>query len=258
MSWQPIDCHAHTTLSDGALTPAELVTAVRERGVRPSIADHCSTDVRYAVKTLDALREYLDELERHDVARGGEFCWHDSLWRELPDDLASRFTHRIGSLHAIFPPGESRYIHMFGRLPEGLVPEQYMEMHIGNLERLCDEMPVDILAHPTLVPLALRALPAEDLWCDEHEQRMATALARSGIAFELSARYQPHERIVRTMIAGGVRLSLGSDGHTREQVGDLAIPLELARRLGARDEDLYDPFVHGARTSGTRLGGATV
>ncbi|MGI8499397.1 MAG: hypothetical protein ACR2OG_17630 [Gemmatimonadaceae bacterium] len=259
MSWQPIDCHAHTTMSDGALTPEELVTAVRERGVRPSIADHCSTDVRYAVSTLDGIREYLDELDRHDVARGGEFCWHDSLWRELPDDLTARFTHRLGSLHALYPPGESRYIHMFGKaLPEGLVPDQYMELHVASLEQLCGEMPVDILAHPTLLPLALRSLPAEDLWSEEHEERLATALARSGIAFELSARYRAHERIVRTMIAYDVRLSLGSDGHTREQVGDLSVPLDLARRLGARDQDLYDPFVHGARTSGTRVGGATV
>jgi hypothetical protein len=45
-----------------------------------------------------------------------------------------------------------------------------------------------------------------------------------------------------------VRLSLGSDGHSREQVADVAHPLALARSVGVRDEDLYDPTRHGSRT----------
>ena len=47
----------------------------------------------------------------------------------------------------------------------------------------------------------------------------------------------------------GVRLSLGSDGHTRAQVGDLAFPLEMAMRVGAETHSLFDPYVHGTRTA---------
>jgi predicted metal-dependent phosphoesterase TrpH len=50
--WIPLDCHAHTKLSDGALTVEELVVQVRGRGVRPSVSDHLSTDVAGSVKTL--------------------------------------------------------------------------------------------------------------------------------------------------------------------------------------------------------------
>jgi histidinol phosphatase-like PHP family hydrolase len=53
---------------------------------------------------------------------------------------------------------------------------------------------------------------------------------------------------VRRAAARGVRLSLGSDGHTADQVGDLSFPLALARQLGVRDDALYDPFVHGSRS----------
>jgi histidinol phosphatase-like PHP family hydrolase len=53
---------------------------------------------------------------------------------------------------------------------------------------------------------------------------------------------------VRRAADTGVRLSLGSDGHSREQVADVAHPLALARSLGVRDEDLYDPTRHGSRT----------
>jgi histidinol phosphatase-like PHP family hydrolase len=249
-SWTPIDCHAHTTMSDGELTVQELIDLVHARGVRPSVTDHLSTDVSYAVKSVDAVRAYLDELEPYDVAVGGEFCWHDPLWRELPDDITARFTHRIGSLHAVKITGAERPLSMFHRaLPDALTPSQYMDYHLDDLERLAAEMPVDILAHPTLIPLPIRNLPTDELWTDEREERMVEALFNAGIAFEISNRYRPHERLVQRAHDRGVQLSLGSDGHTRAQVGDLAFPLEMAKRVGAEESSLFDPFVHGTRAA---------
>jgi histidinol phosphatase-like PHP family hydrolase len=248
--WTPIDCHAHTTMSDGALTIEELIEAVRARGVRPSVADHLSTDVSLSVKSIEGVREYLDALEPHDVARGGEFCWHDPLWRELPDELAARFTHRVGSLHAVHIPGATHPLSMFHRtLPDELTPAAYMALHLDDLERLAAEMPVDILAHPTLLPLPLRNLPVDELWTDALEERLVDALYRADIAFEISNRYRPHERLVKRAHERGVQLSLGSDGHTRAQVGDLAFPLEMAMRVGAEESTLFDPYVHGTRAA---------
>lgn len=249
-SWTPIDCHAHTTLSDGELTIPELMETVRARGVRPSVSDHLSTDVTLAVKTIDGVREYLDALAAYDVAYGGEFCWHDSLWRELPDDLAARFTHRIGSLHAVRASGADARVSMFQRaLPDGISTAAYMELHLDDVERLAAEMPVDILAHPTLVPLPLRQLPVDEIWTEALEERLVDALFDAGIAFEISTRYRPHERLVRRAHERGVRLSLGSDGHTRAQVGDLTASLAMARLVGAQESALFDPFVHGTRAT---------
>ena len=248
--WTPIDCHAHTTMSDGALSIEELIEAVRARGVRPSVADHLSTDVSQAVKSIEGVREYLDALEPYDVARGGEFCWHDALWRELPDDLSARFTHKLGSLHAVHIPGTSQPLSMWHReLPNGLTPAAYMALHLDELERFAAGMPVDILSHPTLLPLPIRDVPVDELWTDALEERLVDALYRAEIAFEISNRYRPHERLVKRAHDRGVRLSLGSDGHTRAQVGDLAFPLEMARRVGAEDGTLFDPFVHGTRAA---------
>jgi histidinol phosphatase-like PHP family hydrolase len=245
--WIPLDCHAHTTLSDGALSVEELVAQVKSRGVRPSVSDHLSTDVSGAVKTIWAVREYIETLDRHDVLRGAEFCWHDPLWRKVPEDLRPRFTHCIGSLHAVFLTDGSR-AHVFARaLPDGLTAGDYMDYHVGNAEMLAQAMPVDILAHPTLIALPLRGMPTDELWTEEREERLVEALYHGGIAFEVSNRYRPHERLVRRALDRGVRLSLGSDGHTSEQVGDIAYPLAFVRQLGARDEDLYDPAVHGSK-----------
>jgi histidinol phosphatase-like PHP family hydrolase len=248
VTWRPVDCHAHSTLSDGALTVPEIVERGATLGVRPSVSDHISRDVAVGPRDVEAIGDYLDELERHPVLRSGEFCWHDALWRELPPELTRRFTHRVGSLHAVFLP-DGRVVHSFSRrFPEGLSGEAYMDVLIDNLERFAREMPVDILAHPTLLPLSLRDRPTEELWTEAHEERAAAALRTAGIALEVSARYRPHERLIRRAADVGVRISLGSDGHSPEQIADVSWPLALTRSLGIRDVDLYDPCAHGSRT----------
>lgn len=247
MTWQPRDCHAHSTWSDGELTPAAVVTVAAGRGVRPSITDHASRAVAVGPRTPEQIARYLDELETLPVARGAEFCWHDALWRELPDALTERFTHRIGSLHAVHLP-DGTLVHAFQpRLPPELSADAYMDAHLAELERFAREMPVDILAHPTLLPHAFRARPLEELWTEAREERAVEALHEAGIAFEVSARYRPHLRFVARAAARGVRLSLGSDGHSREQVANVAWSLALTRSLGVADTALYDPLVHGSR-----------
>ena len=246
MAWKPVDCHAHSTMSDGALDVPALIERVTGRGVRPSVSDHISRDVNGAVASVEAIEQYLDELDRYEVARGGEFCWHDSLWRELPEPLSARFTHKPGSLHAIYLDDRS-LVHAFSRrYPAALSPDAYMSAHIANAEQLAATMPVDILAHPTLITLALRTIPVDELWTEEREERLVSALFEAGIAFEISSRYKPHERLVRRAVDRGVRIALGSDGHSSDQVGDVTFSLALARHCGVRDEDLFDPHQRAA------------
>ena len=62
MSWQPVDCHAHSTFSDGALTVEQVVARAAELGVRPSIADHISRDVARSITTIEeVVRETIME-----------------------------------------------------------------------------------------------------------------------------------------------------------------------------------------------------
>ena len=244
--WQPLDCHAHSTCSDGVLSPDDVIATAAARGVRGTVSDHASRDVRYSLKSPDAVDAY-EALIAHLSYRSAEFCSHDSLWRELSDAQLDRLTHRIGSLHAV-PLDDGSLVRMFQKqLPAGLSTTMYMARHIDAVDALADEMPIDIFAHPTLLPYTLRDLPAEELWDESHEERLVLALKRNGIAFEVSNRYRSHLRLVQRAVAHGVRLSLGSDGHQRDQIGNLEWPLALTRSLGVADDALYDPFVHGTR-----------
>ncbi len=227
---------------------AQVEARGRTLRIRTSVSDHISRDAPTSLTSVAAIATYLDDLERHDVLRGGEFCWHDALWRELPDDIVARFTHRLGSLHSIRLNNGAFFRAFSAVLPDELTPSVYMEAHVSSLEALAREMPVDILAHPTLVPPPMRTIPVEELWTIEHEERAVAALLAGGQAFEISTRYPPHERLVRRAADAGVRLSLGSDGHAFEQVANITSPLAMARALGVKDEALYDPARHGSRT----------
>jgi hypothetical protein len=137
------------------------VAAVEARGALPSVADHLSRDVSSAVKSPAAVAAYLDMLEalRVDVPAlgiAGEFCWHDALWRELDEHTWARFTHTVGSLHAVTLP-DGRWLHMFAsRWPAGLDVDAYMDAHVASLERFAAEMPVELLATPRCCPIPLR------------------------------------------------------------------------------------------------------
>ena len=230
------------------MSVAEVVARGQALGVRVSVSDHISHDAPTTVDSVRAMEHYLADLEQHDVLRGGEFCWHDPLWREMPTEVTRRFTHRLGSLHSIRLANGSYWRAFTQFLPDSVSIEQYIEAHVTSLETLAAEMPVDVLAHPTLLPPPLRTLDPHELWSEAQEERMVLALHEGRIAFEISNRYPPHERLVRRAADAGVRLSLGSDGHSREQVGNIAAPLAMARSVGVTDEMLYDPERHGSRT----------
>ena len=248
MIWQPVDCHAHSTFSDGALTIPQVVERAASLGVHPSVADHISHDVSKSIGSIERVAEYLDALDQYDILHGGEFCYHDSLWREVPEDLVRRFTHRVGSIHAVRMADGTMVRAFARRLPSDRLVDAYMDAHIDYLEEFAREMTVDILAHPTLIAFPFRTFDIDTLWTEAREERLVEALFAANIAFEISNRYVPHERLVRRAVDRGVRIALGSDGHTFEQMADVVHPLATARGLGVRDDDLYDPRRHGSKT----------
>jgi histidinol phosphatase-like PHP family hydrolase len=105
-------------------------------------------------------------------------------------------------------------------------------------------MPIQIIAHPTLTPPALYALEPDvhAWWTDDREDRFVEALVESGVAMEISNRYQlPHDRLLRKARQAGARFSLGSDGHHEAQIAQLGWAVETARRVGVTDADLFVP-----------------
>lgn len=239
------DLHAHTTMSDGHLPLERVVEVARERGVEIGIADHVSTrNVARFVSSEPAVRAYLDALEGALVFRSGEFCWCDTLWATLPEDVMARFDYRIGSNHGFWLPDGSLASPWWQTLPSpwDARPQELMEIMVANLCDMVRTMPVQIAAHSTLLPPALLALEndVEAWWTPEREGRYVEALVESGVALEISNRYRlPHDRLLRRAREAGARFSLGSDGHSEAQVARLEWAVETARRVGVTDASLF-------------------
>jgi histidinol phosphatase-like PHP family hydrolase len=246
------DLHCHTTMSDGHLTLEQVVARAAELGVEVGIADHVSTrNPAMFLADEREVRAYLDALKGAPVFRSGEFCWCDELWRELPAEVMARFDYRIGSNHGFWLPDGSVASPWWETLPApwDAEPQRLMELLVANLCDMVRTMPIQIAAHSTLIPPALRALE-DDVhawWTEEREERYVEALVGSGVALEISNRYRlPHDRLLRRAKEAGLRFSLGSDGHGERQVARLEWAAETARRVGVGDADLFVPERRGA------------
>ncbi len=127
-----------------------------------------------------------------------------------------------------------------------------MDVMVDELCRMVRTMPIHIAAHSTLTPPALFDLEGDvdAWWTEEREDRYVDALAESGVALEISNRYRlPHDRLLRKALQAGVRFSLGSDGHGRDQVARLEWAAETARRVGVTDARPVRPRAAAASSS---------
>jgi histidinol phosphatase-like PHP family hydrolase len=240
------DLHCHTAMSDGHLTLAQVVEVAARRGVQVGIADHVSTRHRLFVRTRGEVERYLDALDGAPVFRSAEFCWCDTLWRDLPDEVMDRFDYRIGSNHGFWLPDGSTASPWWETLPApwDAQPQRLMEILAANLCDMVRAMPIQIAAHSTFIPAAFTALEPDvhAWWTEAREDRYVEALRGSGVALEISNRYRlPHDRLLRKAKDAGVRFSLGSDGHHERQVAALDWATETARRIGITDADLFVP-----------------
>jgi histidinol phosphatase-like PHP family hydrolase len=241
------DLHVHTTMSDGYVPLEDLVRIAAERGVQIGVADHVSRrNMKRFVSTEARVREYLDAVEAQDVFVSGEFCWCDNYYLELPDEVMRRFDYLVGSNHGFELPGGGMASPWWEQLPAEWKgrPQKLMDVMVDALCEMVRTMPIQIAAHSTLTPPALYAIDADvdAWWTAEREDRYVEALAESGVALEISNRYRlPHDRLLRKALRAGVRFSLGSDGHGRDQVARLEWAAETARRVGVTDADLFVP-----------------
>lgn len=239
------DLHAHTDMSDGDLPLHEVAAIARALGVQIGIADHISTrnPARF-VSDAAGVRRYLAALDGEGVLRAGEFCWCDTLWSDLPRGLLDQFDYRIGSNHGFWLPDGTTASPWWARLPApwDRCPNELMEIMVLNLCDLVRTMPVDIVAHSTLLPPALLEVEGDlhAWWTEEREDRFVEAVAESGVAIEISNRYRlPHDRLLVKAREAGARFSLGSDGHHRSQIAQLGWALRAAARAGITPAEMF-------------------
>jgi histidinol phosphatase-like PHP family hydrolase len=230
-----LDLHVHSIHSDGSMTVEEILQVANRKGYVVGIADHASPEDKIV---HDAhLVSYLDDLERYPVFRSIEL--DVELGTGLSSTCLEKLDYIIVGLHFL----TLNRIQTFFWDPLALIPdpESFVEAYIATAASAMRRMKMDILAHPTLLPISLRAESAL-LWTPARIRRLVAAAVENRVALEISGHWQvPSDELLREGLRQGATFSLGSDGHGPDSMCDLAYPLEMLRTLEIGPDRIFTP-----------------
>jgi len=252
------DFHLHSNYSDGAFLPA-MVDAAAAAGLEGiGLADHCVVTEREAARdertrygfTLDqtyerrrrAIEQAREEaaVEIYDAVEMNYEPRDEDRIEEFLDD--ADFEYSIGSVHAV--EGLSiQSSSAFAGLSEA-EPDRVVDRYYENLVALVESGLFDIAAH---LDLPERTPPLRGRSTEDHYRRVAEALAGSRTVPEINAgralreegSVHPSEPFLDALLDRGVGVTVGTDAHRPDELGDRAAFLE--RYLDDRGVDPVAP-----------------
>jgi DNA polymerase (family 10) len=235
------DLHMHTDWSDGRETIEAMVAEARARGYEyVAISDHSQSrglDPERVARQWERIEELNATGPGIRVLKATEVDILADGRLDFEDDLLAGFDFVTASVHSGFRQSSAR-------LTERLL-------------RAIESPHVDAIGHPTGRMMGRRRSYEIDL------DRVLERAAATGTFLEINAqplRLDLDDRTAREAIAAGVRLTIGSDAHTRAGLGFMRYGLLVARRACARREDIVNtrPFaeVQALRSAPTRPAGA--
>ncbi|HTR74096.1 MAG TPA: DNA polymerase/3'-5' exonuclease PolX [Solirubrobacterales bacterium] len=211
------DLHAHTTLSDGRDSLAEMAAAGRERGYSyMAITDHSATHGFGDDVQPDALRRRIEEVrawnEEHGSRRfrllvGSEINIGLDGSLDYPDELVAELDWVVASVHTSFNVSEKD---MTARVVTAI-----------------EDPNVDCIGHLTGRLIGRREPYAIDV------EAVAEAAARTGTMIEINGnpnRRDLSDRHARLAADAGVRIVLDTDAHGVDTLANMAYAVATARR----------------------------
>jgi DNA polymerase (family X) len=217
------DLHCHTRWSDGTRTVAQMAEAARARGFAYlAISDHSQSlamaggldaeRVRRQWEEIEAVNERWDDIR---VLRATEMDILADGRLDFEDELLAEFDWVTASVHSGFGQDAARYTsRVLGAIASPFV---------------------DVIGHPTGRMLGRRGHAPLDL------PQIVEAAAESGTYLEVNAQPQRLDLdadMARRALAGGARVTIGSDAHSEGAFDFVRFGLLVARRAGARPEDV--------------------
>jgi DNA polymerase (family 10) len=224
------DTHVHSDWSDGVDSIAAMARAARSRGYRWMVLTDHSPSLGIA-RGLEPERidEQGRELERLNaelapfrILHGTEMEIRADGRLDYPDELLSRFEMVIASVHT------SR--------------NQPAAQLTARTLAAIENPHVDVIAHPT-GRIVNRRDPMPLDW-----PRIFEAAARTGTMLEMngSPRLDLDDSLGRAAADAGVRLTLASDAHRTEELGQLDYAVSMARRAWITPEQVAGSLEVGA------------
>lgn len=231
------DLHLHSTYSDGRSAVPQLVERANSIGFVFAVSDHYSPDMK--MQDDAGLSAYLDELEQYPVYRAVELDLGEQL--AMSAENLARLDYRIGSMHNVVTETGERLPIRNGE-PEGGF-DRYMDLYIAAFRRDVLAGTVQMIGHPTFLPLIRGGGGLHDqLWTEERRRAYIEAAAESGVGLEISTRYNvPTPVFMREALEAGVRFAVGSDSHWLDRTADITLPLRYVEEFEIPAERFFLP-----------------
>jgi DNA polymerase (family 10) len=208
------DTHVHSDWSDGVDSIEAMARAARDRGYRWMVLTDHSPSLGIARGLVpERIEEQGHELARLNaglapfrILHGTEMEVRADGSLDYPDELLARFDVVVASVHT-------------GR-------NQPAEQLTARTLAAIENPNVDVIAHPT-GRIVNRRDPMPLDW-----SRIFPAAARTGTMLEMngSPRLDLDDSLGRAAAQAGVRITLGSDAHRMEELGQLDYAVSMARR----------------------------
>lgn len=221
------DLHTHTTASDGKATIEEMAEAAKALGYEfLAITDHSKSQVIAGGLTAERLLKHVAAIRKAnekikgitlfagcevDILVDGRMDFEDAILAEL--DIV------VGSPHASLKQDE--------------------KTATDRILRAIDNRYVTIIGHPTGRMINRRAgLPIEI-------NAVVARAVSAGVALEINSgwpRLDLRDTHARAALAAGVKLSINTDAHSTDGLGDMPLGISVSRRAGAEAMDVINCF----------------
>ena len=224
------DLQMHTTYSDGAHTVEEMAREAMRLGRKYiAITDHVgrlkiagAMDIRTIERQWREIEKVDKKLKGIKILKGCEVDINPDGTIALEDKYLAKFDIVLGSIHSNFKMSRADITR--------------------RLVRAIENPHVDVISHPTGRVIHKRA--GYDLDMEE----IFRAAAKTGTVLEINSypdRLDLNDQNIRRAIEKGVRLSLGTDSHSKTQLHNLDLGIAQARRGWATKNDILNCMESG-------------
>jgi len=120
-------------------------------------------------------------------------------------------------------------------------PQDFMDQLVDHTEEIITTEPINIWVNPSFLPEELSSR-YDELWTEERMDRVVQALAKSGVAMDINARFKlPSAAFIKRAKAAGVKFTFGTNNGGADDLGRLDYCLQMVEECGLTGNDMWIP-----------------
>lgn len=231
-----LDYHVHLK---GGLTKERAAAQSRKTGINYAVAPNCG--IGFPITNDEEIYAFLDTMRNQPFilpmqAEGRE--WVTTFSQEARDAFDFVFTDAM-----TFTDHKNRRVRLW--INEEVIiddKQKYMDMIVDKACLVLRDEPADVYVNPFFLPEAMQD-QYDAFWTEKRIDKVVAALAESGKALEINARYKiPNKTTILKAKAAGIQFTFGTN-NVEPEVSRLEYPIQMAKECGLTAEDMYKPKI---------------